>query len=294
MRAGYLRGELQVGMGRFLSRMNLPDVQKFPDTRGLDIDEVGVSDIRFPLMLPLRDGGCFATVATISMSVALPHVEKGTHMSRFLEVLNERGDWFNPMRTPELLDSLRSRLEAEAAYVTLEFPLFLKREAPVTQLAGQMDFDCVFRAMKAVGEKQESIVGVRVNATSLCPCSKEIAVYGAHNQRSLISIDVASTEEKKIIWFEDLIEIAEESASCRLYPILKRPDEAWVTERAYDNPKFVEDIVRDVAEHLCIMLSRKDIYWFRVCSKNFESIHNHNAIARIERGLRKELVEKWF
>lgn len=260
----------------------LPDIQKTRDQRGIAIDEVGVSNIRYPLTFPLRDGGTFHTVATISMRVSLPHYEKGTHMSRFMIALEEKVGELRPGNVSNVLEHLLELLDAERAYLDMAFPIFLKRPAPVTGIAGLLDYECSYRGVMTRDGVYDKEVGVRVNAASLCPCSKEISEYGAHNQRSLITVKVR--EAGQIIWFEDLVEIAERNASCQLYPILKRPDEKYVTERAYDNPKFVEDIVRDVAVDLNKMLETETIHWFFVSSNNYESIHNHDAYAKVERG----------
>ena len=266
----------------------LPDVQSIPDPRGIDVDQVGVSNVRYPLVLPLRSGGEFHTVANLSMAVHLPHDRKGVHMSRFMIALNEQNQHFRPDTVHLVLQELLDLLHAEEAFLDMAFPIFLRREAPVTSNAGLLDFDCFFRAMMSKDGIHDKIVGVQVNAASCCPCSKEISAYGAHNQRSEITLSVRPGAEE-FIWFEDLIDIAESSASCQLYPILKRPDEKSVTERAYDNPKFVEDIVRDISGELIGLLGRGDISWFSVSSDNHESIHTHNAFARVERGVRGPL-----
>ncbi len=262
----------------------LPDIQKTADTRGLEINEVGVSNIRFPLVLPKRDGGVFNTVGKISMRVNLAHTEKGTHMSRFLIALNENQTDLAPSKVEGVLENLLAYLEADVAYLDMSFPIFLTRKAPVTGIPGLLDFDCLFRGVLTKDGLYEKQVGVEVIAASLCPCSKEISKYGAHNQRSRIQIKVRETRSEGVIWFEDLIDIAERNASCRMHPILKRPDEKYVTESAYENPKFVEDIVRDVGTYLREWLKSEKIGWFHVSSTNYESIHNHDAYAHIEMG----------
>ncbi|MDK2971424.1 MAG: cyclohydrolase [Candidatus Sumerlaeota bacterium] len=260
----------------------LPDVQKTPDERGIDIDEVGVSNIRYPIAFPLRDGGHCNTVATVSMRVSLPHYEKGTHMSRFMIALQENVRELSPASVEHVLRELLGLLDADTAYLDMTFPIFLKRKAPVTGLEGLLDFECAFKGVLKKDGTYDKIVEVRVNAASLCPCSKNISEYGAHNQRSRITIKVR--EHSELMWFEDLIDIAERNASCQLYPILKRPDEKFVTEKAYENPKFVEDIVRDVAVELLGLLNENRIKYFFVSSNNYESIHNHDAYAHVERG----------
>lgn len=269
----------------------LPDIQKTQDTRGIEIDQVGVSNIRYPLTLPLRDGSEFNTVASLSLTVSLPHTQKGTHMSRFMIALNEQNHHFRPDTVHIILEELMQLMEAEEVFLDMKFPVFLKRAAPVTGIEGLLDFNCIFRAMLTENGINDKLVGVRANVTSCCPCSKEISQYGAHNQRSEVSIQVRP-EQNQFIWFEDLIDIAEKSASSQLYPILKREDEKNVTERAYDNPKFVEDIVRDVSLEMFTLLKQDSIAWFYVSSNNYESIHNHDAFAQIERGSRGPLLSR--
>jgi len=267
----------------------LKDIQQLPDDRGIEIDQVGVSNVRYPLTLPLREGGEFNTVADVAMTVSLPHYQKGTHMSRFMIALNERNHHFHPENVHIVLEELLENLDAQEAYVDLTFPIFLEREAPVSGQKGLLDYRCIFRAMMDKDGGHDKLIGVKANVASLCPCSKEISERGAHNQRSEVSIDVRPTEQTHI-WFEDLIDVAERSGSCELYPVLKRPDEKYVTERAYDNPKFVEDIVRDVSSDLVQMQDLSQIEWFYVQINNFESIHNHDAFAKVERGEAGRLV----
>ena len=268
----------------------LPDIQANADERGIEIDQVGVSNVRYPFSLPLRGGGSFCTVASVSMMVSLPHHKKGTHMSRFMIALNEQHHHFKPDTVHVVLEELLELLDAEEAFLDMEFPIFLSRSAPVSGEEGMLDYNCVFRSMLSRDGQHDKMVGVKASVTSCCPCSREISSYGAHNQRSEVSIDVRPPEGS-FVWFEDLIDIAERGASCQLYPILKRTDEKYVTERAYDNPKFVEDIVRDVATDLFELLSEGRIAWFYVSSNNHESIHNHDAFAKVERGQRGPLLD---
>jgi len=267
----------------------LPDLQNAKDQRGIDIDQVGVSNVRYPLTLPLRTGEEFNTVANLSMTVSLPHNLKGTHMSRFMVAINEQNHHFRPDTVHIVLELLLELLDAEEAFIDMEFPLFVPRQAPVSGEQGLLDHGCIFRAMMGKDGTQDKIVGTRVNVTTLCPCSKEISDYGAHNQRSEIILDVRPADGE-FVWFEDLIDITEKNASCQLYPILKRPDEKAVTERAYDNPKFVEDVVRDTSTDLYELLREGKISWFFTSSNNYESIHNHDAFAKIERGKRGPLL----
>lgn len=269
--------------------MDLPDIQNSQDGRGIEIDQVGVSNVRYPLTLPLRDNGEFHTVANLSMTVSLPHYQKGTHMSRFMIALNEHHKHFTPNSVHIVLEEILALLEAEEAFLSMTFPIFLLRKAPVTGIEGMLDYNCEFKAMLTSEGLHDKLIGVRANVASLCPCSKEISAYGAHNQRSEVQMDVRPCDGE-FIWFEDLIDIGEYNASCQLYPILKRPDEKYVTERAYDHPKFVEDMVRDVAADLLAMVNEERIAWFYVSSNNYESIHNHDAFAKVERGVRGPLL----
>lgn len=262
-------------------RTPLVDVQNRRDERNVAIDQVGVTDLRYPIMVLDRQQQKQQTTGTLSLSVGLPHHFKGTHMSRFIEVLNEhRGEM--TMRTlPSMLHDLKQRLHAETARVEIHFPYFLEKAAPVSGAKGLMDYECWF-----VGEtncrNSDFVLGVKVPVTSLCPCSKEISDYGAHNQRGTVSIEVRSTrgsdQHPALIWIEELVDIAERSASAPVYPLLKRADERHVTMHAYENPAFVEDIVRDVTVQL-----RADsrVEWFRVKVINDESIHNHAAFAEV-------------
>ncbi len=257
------------------------DVQARADTRHLPINRVGIKDINHPVRVKDRSAGEQHTIATFNMYVSLPHNFKGTHMSRFVEILHaEREISVESFR--HMLESMTERLEADAGHIEMSFPYFIMKRAPVSGVESLMDY----RA-SLIGERHDGItdlwVRVVVPVTSLCPCSKRISDYGAHNQRSHVTI---TAQLSKHLWIEELIEIAEQEASCELYGILKRPDEKYVTERAYDNPKFVEDMVRDVATRLN---AEKRIVAYVVESENFESIHNHSAYALIERDKRKSV-----
>ena len=271
-------------------RAGLPDLQKSKDERGIEIDQVGVSNVRYPLTLPLRDGGEFSTVANLAMGVNLPHDQKGTHMSRFMIALNEQNHHFRPDTAHIVLEELLRFLDAEEAFLDMEFPIFLARPAPVSGVSGLLDYNCVFRTMMTRDGTSDMLVAVRVKITTCCPCSKEVSAHGAHNQRSEVSIDVRPAPGR-FIWFEDLIDIGEASSSAPLYPILKRPDEKHITEQAYEHPKFVEDVVRDIAAGLYGMLRAGKIVWFYAASNNYESIHSHDAFAKIERGVRGPLLD---
>lgn len=253
--------------------VSLPDVQGASDRRQVFIDKVGVKDVTYPVTLKTPCGKGQTTVAKINMYVSLPAERKGTHMSRFLEVLNEYADGIRPDSIVEMCRSLRERLDAANAHLEMEFTYFIRKLAPVTQQPGLMDY--TVRFICEANGADDFIMSVTAPATSLCPCSKEISTFGAHNQRCLITADVRFSGS---MWIEDLVELLEASASCEVYSVLKRPDEKFVTEEAYNNPKFVEDIVRDLA----VALNRDDrILWYHIRSENFESIHSHNAYAEI-------------
>jgi GTP cyclohydrolase I len=257
----------------------MPDVQSASDVRQVAIDRVGVKDVTYPIRLRTRDGGEQTTVATINMYVALPHYQKGTHMSRFLEVLNkETSEPLTPDDIPGIARAICARLNAEVAHFEAEFTYFVRKLAPVTGMPGLMDYRVRFEC--TANGTDDFIMSVAAPATSLCPCSKEISEYGAHNQRCRIE---ASVRFSGMLWIEELIELLEKAASCPVFAVLKRPDEKWVTERAFENPKFVEDIVRDLAVAL---EGEKRIKWFSINSENFESIHSHNAYAQITRDKR--------
>lgn len=258
------------------------DLQSSQDNRNIPIDEVGVCDISHPIIVLDKGNGTQKTVASLSMTVNLPHHFKGTHMSRFFEVLNEYQDEMTIRTLSQMLPALKERLQAERAKVEICFPYFLEKVAPISKSPGLMKYECSF-AGDADSQGDDYILGVKVPVTSLCPCSKAISKYGAHNQRGNVSIEIRTVRKpngnSELFWIEDLIEIAETSASAQVYALLKREDEKAVTEQAYENPVFVEDIVRNVAQKL---MSEARVSWFQVKTVNQESIHNHNVFARIE------------
>ncbi len=255
----------------------LSDVQSQYDSRRLNIDKVGVKDIRYPIVVRDRDQGRQSTIASINMYVNLPHQFKGTHMSRFLEVLSEHDSTISVADLPDLLRTIQQRLMAEEAHIDLEFPYFIRKPAPVSRAAALMDYRVGFSGVLKK-EAYRLTLRVMVPVTTLCPCSKELADRGAHNQRSHVTVTLAF---HRFIWVEEIIDLVERNASSPLFPVLKRPDEKQVTEMAYDNPMFVEDMVRSVAADL----ERDDrITWYTVESENFESIHNHSAYAFLEGG----------
>ncbi len=254
------------------------DVQGRRDSRRIPIDRVGIKDIRHPVKLRDRSAGEQHTVATFNMYVNLPHHFKGTHMSRFVEILHLERE-ISVENFPSMLAEMTTRLEAEAGHIEMSFPFFMTKKAPVSGVESLMDYAATLIGERRNGDNTMTI-RVVVPVTSLCPCSKKISAYGAHNQRSHLTITVQPREH---LWIEELIEIAESEASCELFGILKRPDEKFVTEKAYDNPKFVEDLVRDVAARLN---ADPRISAYSVSAENFESIHNHSAYALIERNKR--------
>lgn len=254
----------------------LTDTQAQRDERRIPIDRVGVRALRYPMQIRDKAREVQHTIATAALTVDLPHQFKGTHMSRFVEVLNEFGPELHVDNIHTILRELSSRLDSDCAHVDFEFPFFLTKHAPVTRAAGLMDYTARFAATLEKGVV-DFILTVIVPVTTLCPCSKAISVHGAHNQRGQVTLSVRF---RKPIWIEDLIRLVEDSASSELYSLLKRPDEKAVTERAYENPVFVEDLVRNVASRAD---ASEDILWYKVEAENFESIHNHNAYALIER-----------
>jgi GTP cyclohydrolase IB len=258
---------------------NLPiaDVQGSADTRQLDINRVGIKSLRHPVKVKDKTGGVQHTIAMFNMYVHLPHHFKGTHMSRFVEILNQHDREISVESFESILRDMVKRLDAEAGHIEMTFPFFVNKTAPVSGVKSLLDYEVTLTGeIKRSGEYHFDMKVV-VPVTSLCPCSKKISDYGAHNQRSHVTI---SARTNTFVWIEDLLQIAESQASSELYGLLKRPDEKFVTERAYDNPKFVEDLVRDVAAQLNAD-PRIDAYV--VESENFESIHNHSAYALIEK-----------
>ncbi len=252
----------------------LADVQAHPDTRKVPISRVGVQNIRFPISVRDRRKAAQHTVGTVDMSVDLPDHFKGTHMSRFMEILNSYDGEISVEALPAILRTMRRRLNAATAHLRISFPYFIAKAAPVTGAAGLLSYDCAFDASS--GAEDDFILTVNVPVTTLCPCSREISERGAHNQRSMVTVQTRFEGE---LWIEELVALVDESASCELYPVLKRADEKWVTERAYANPRFVEDLVREVTLRLRAL---ERVTWFSVHVVNFESIHEHDAYAQVE------------
>jgi len=257
---------------------SLTDKQSEPDDRQLPIDKVGVRGLRFPIQVRDKNSASLqSTIATVGMFVDLPKEFKGTHMSRFVEVLNSHGSVIHVENIPDILKAMQERLHSQNAHLEMEFPFFLTKKAPVTKKEGVMDYTVRFDAAM-IGADLDFVLTVQCNVTTLCPCSKAISRYGAHNQRGEVTVAIRSEE---VVWIEDLIGLIEVSGSSEMYSLLKREDEKAVTERAYENPVFVEDLVRNVVLQL---QRRPEISWYRVEAENQESIHNHNAYACVEKG----------
>ncbi len=256
--------------------LTIADVQSSQDTRNIAIDKVGIKDIRHPIRILDRAGEEQHTVANFNMYVELPHHFKGTHMSRFVDILNSHEREISVHSFRDMLREMGDRLEAEKGYIEMTFPFFINKTAPASGVKSLMDYEVTLIGQIEDGEicTQTRVV---VAATSLCPCSKKISDYGAHNQRSHVTITARADAP---LWIEELIDVAEAEASSELYSLLKRTDEKVITERAYDNPKFVEDLVRDVAARLNEM---DKIIAYTVEAENFESIHNHSAYALVSR-----------
>ena len=254
--------------------MSMPDMQNAPDGRNIAIDKVGVKHISYPIVVQDKNRERQSTVARINMYVDLPHHFKGTHMSRFIEILNQYHGEISIDRMDTILQEMKDHLEASCAHLEFKFPYFIEKQAPASGARSLMEYQC--QMLGSLGEKSDFILGVTVPVTSLCPCSKEISARGAHNQRSAIRVQIRYS---KHIWLEDLVEWIESCASAPVYSLLKREDEKAVTEQAYDNPMFVEDIVREVTQKLSQV---PEITWFKVQCENFESIHNHSAYAQVE------------
>jgi GTP cyclohydrolase IB len=263
------------------TQCDIADVQSSQDSRHIAINKVGIKDIRHPVRVKDRSDGEQHTVATFNMYVNLPHNFKGTHMSRFVEILNSHEKEISVESFKDILAEMADKLEANSGHIEMQFPYFINKQAPVSGVQSLMDYDVTLIG-EIHGGTPSINIRVVVPVTSLCPCSKKISERGAHNQRSHVTVQVRT---KGFVWIEEVIELVEKEASCELYGLLKRPDEKHVTERAYDNPKFVEDMVRDVAIRL-----NKDPRFaaYVVESENFESIHNHSAYALIERDKERE------
>ena len=253
----------------------MKDIQSQPDYRNIPIDKVGIKNLRYPITVRDRRDGFQHTIAAINMYVDLPHDNKGTHMSRFVELLHLLRPEVSLEKFAAILESMKQHLNAASAHLEMTFPYFIEKKAPVSTSPGLMDYTCSIIGISDPSGKVDLISEVVVPISSVCPCSMEISDFGAHNQRGEVRL---STRFKKFIWMEDMIDLVEQAASCDVFSVLKRIDEKRVTEKAFANPKFVEDIVRDVAKQLN---DDDNITWFSVSAENFESIHNHSAYASI-------------
>ena len=253
----------------------MPDVQASADSRNIAINKVGIKSIRHPVRVADRDGGVQHSVGVFDMYVHLPQHFKGTHMSRFVEILNAQERELSVASFEQIVRDMAARLEASSGYLEMRFPYFVNKTAPVSGVSSLLDYDVTFIGEVVDGEYRFTMK-VLIPVTSLCPCSKKISERGAHNQRSHITLSATLRGD---LGLRELVRMAEEEASCEVFGLLKRPDEKWVTERAYDNPKFVEDLVRDIA--LRLRADARIAAW-SVQSENFESIHNHSAYALIE------------
>jgi len=260
----------------------LQDTQNKVDVRNIPITRVGIKDIKYPFEISDRDGVPQSTIGNFTMSVGLPHNVKGTHMSRFVKILEDQDSSLSIKNFDSLVKNTTNILDSDSAYISVDFTYFKKKCAPVSRVESLLDYSINYTC-----EVKNNVVNkylkVTVPVTSLCPCSKNISDYGAHNQRSHISAHIRT---EKTVWIDDVIEMLEDQASCQIYGLLKRPDEKYVTEQAYDNPKFTEDIIRDVA----VTLNKDErITAYKIESENFESIHNHSAYAYIEKDKKKDI-----
>lgn len=256
----------------------MKDIQNERDYRNTAINKVGIRGLRYPVTVLDRFKGEQQTVATINMYVDLPHECKGTHMSRFVELLHLFRPIISLKNFSEILTQMKHHLNAASAHIEVTFPYFIEKVAPVTKSPGLMDYTCRLTGSIDLNCKIDLVSEVIVPISSVCPCSKEISDEGAHNQRGMVNL---KTRFRKFIWIEDMIGLVEKSASCEVYSVLKRSDEKYITEKGFSNPKFVEDIVRDIA---LALKADRNITWFSVEVENFESIHNHNAYAYITEG----------
>ncbi len=252
----------------------MPDMQKRPDTRRIPIAKVGVKDITYPVVVMDKNRILQHTVARVNMYVDLPHHFKGTHMSRFVEILNKYREQIALDKLEAILDEMKARLGSDSAHLEIQFPYFIDKKAPVSGAKSLMEYTCEFNA--SMTDTLDFVLGIKVPLTSLCPCSRELSRFGAHNQRSIMTVRV---RYRDFIWIEDLVDLIEQCGSSQLYSLLKREDEKFVTEQAYENPRFVEDMVREAYSRLAAL---DNITWFSVETENFESIHNHSAYAAVE------------
>lgn len=256
-------------------RIMLRDVQNDRDNRNIDIDQVGIEDLEYPIEVMDKSNKVQSTIAKIKMVVNLPRFYRGTHMSRFVEIIHDFKGLISINTIQQIVETMQDKFMANRAYIELAFPYFIEKKAPISQKASLLSYECKFIA--SLIDDFDLIVQVTVPIHSLCPCSKEISKYGAHNQRGEVILQVRTN---KLVWIEELIKIVEKKASAEIYSLLKREDEQFITEQAYENPRFVEDLVREIALHLN---NDERIDWYKIMAKNFESIHKHNAFACLEK-----------
>lgn len=267
----------------------MKDVQSLTDERGIAIQKVGVSEVHLPFLIKTKGGAFQSVLANIKLTVDLPQEYKGTHMSRFIEVLSEWSQKpFSYREMSAVLNDMITRLDAKRAGIDIRFKYFVEKEAPVSGMKGLLDYDCVFSGTLLRGEHLDFTLGLTVPFTSLCPCSKEISRYGAHNQRGLMRVKI-KLQPGRFIWIEDLAALMEAQGSAPVFSLLKREDEKFLTERAYENPKFVEDVLRDL---VLALRSLDKVVWFEVECENYESIHNHSAYAAHVETINKANPEK--
>ena len=264
-----------------MTASDMKDIQNLRDHRNIPIDKVGIKNLRYPITVLDRENGSQHTVATINMYVDLPHKYKGTHMSRFVEMLHLFRLEVSLKKLSEILAQMKKHLNAASAHIEVSFPYFIEKKAPRSRAPGIMDYTCRIIGSSDPDNRIDLISEVIVPISSVCPCSREISELGAHNQRGEVRL---RTRFKRFIWIEDMIALVEQAGSCEVYSVLKRVDEKFVTEKGFRNPKFVEDIVRDIAAKL---ETDDNITWFSVSAENFESIHNHSAYAQISREKRE-------
>ena len=254
----------------------MKDIQKEKDNRKIDIDKVGIKNLLYPIKVLEKTGSFQSTTATINMFVNLPHQFKGTHMSRFVEMLHMFHLDLSLKSLSKILCAMKKELEAVSSYIEIQFPYFIKKKAPISEIESYLNYNCSIVGTNDKNNSVDIILKTSVPINSVCPCSKEISKEGAHNQRGKAEV---LTRFKKFIWIEDIVKIVEDEASCELFSVLKRVDEKYITEKAFANPKFVEDIARDIAIKL---KKNENITWFEINVESFESIHNHNAYAHIK------------
>ena len=275
----------KVKKGKSKHKEDLQDTQNNADSRNIPINRVGIKDIAYPILITDKDKITQNVIGNFVMSVSLPPEKKGTHMSRFVEVIDKQKKAISVENFEDLVKTTAKTLQSDTAFISLDFTYFKNKSAPVTGVKSLLDYKVNFSA-ESKNNRHNKFITVTVPVTSLCPCSKNISDYGAHNQRSNIS---ATIRLKETIWIDEIIEILENQASCQIYGLLKRPDEKYVTEEAYNNPKFVEDMIRDLA----ITLNKDDrVLAYKIESENFESIHNHSAYAYIEKDKTKDSYNK--